>query len=220
MVTSTHLYYHPKGDHVRLVQAAVMVNYLRTRVEKFSNILGENSKIATVIGADFNSCPCIAAYHYLTTGSVERTHEDWMVYKKKDIPRCPCYYKHGNHGSKDENHSKEEGGEAFVDKEESLLPHMLHQSDMLSGDLVEDDFKGLDLKHDFHFSNVTGTEECTNYTKDFKAVLDYIFIDSDHLTVERTVPLPPVNELMEFVALPSVYFPSDHLALVADLKWK
>lgn len=217
MLANTHLYYHPKGDHVRLVQAAVMLNYLKTRLDCYSARLGNSAQIATVIGGDLNSCPCIAAYQYLVTGTVGKEHDDWMVYKSKKIPRCSCYYKYN---------SVEVGGKAksTASDKEVLPPHIqfkldqekLVQTSELPG---SSNFVGMDLRHDFHFHNATGTEDLTNYTADFKAVLDYILIDSDKLAVDRVIALPSVEEMSEFVALPSVHFPSDHLALVADLKW-
>ena len=224
LVANTHLYYHPKGDHVRLVQAAVLVNYLQTRLEKFDRLLGGGARIATVIAGDFNSCPCIASYEYLVKGHLSKDHKDWMGYRALGIPRCPCYYQH-NGGQVDET---DEMGVAAT--EEDLPPHirlgLVRQVAGLASDssatppASNNTFSGMELRHDFRFENVTGTERCTNYTSGFKAVLDYIFIDSDRLQAERVVPLPPLEEVSEFVALPSVYFPSDHLALVADLKWK
>lgn len=218
LVANTHLYYHPKGDGVRLVQTAVMLNYLRTRMDKFLEFLDDGARIATVIAGDLNSCPCIAAYRFLVDGRVGRDHKDWMVYKMQGIPQCQCYYQH-NRG----RGVAAQGGVMPANSDE-LLPHMqlkvkahADSVDSLSGG---GDFHGLDLRHDFRFQNVTGTERCTNYTANFKAVLDYIMIDSDHLTADRVVPLPSVEEVSEFVALPSPYFPSDHLALVADIKWK
>ncbi len=226
LVANTHLYYHPKGDHVRLVQAAVMVNYLRTRVEKFAGLLGEQgeegARIATVIGGDFNSCPCIAAYDYLVKGLVGKDHGDWMGYRRTLIPRCPCHYKH--------NEGKVECSNTSPGRENTLPPHIQFElnrqiakfgsDEGATPSVLNDTFSGMELRHDFRFENVTGTETCTNYTSGFKAVLDYILMDSAHLETERVVPLPSLEELSEFTALPSVYFPSDHLALVADLKWK
>lgn len=225
LVANTHLYYHPKGDGVRLVQMAVMLKYLRTRVNKFTQFLGDGARIATVIGGDLNTCPCIAAYRYLVDGHVSRDHEDWMVYKMQGVPQCRCYYKYNC------RRDVPEGGVMAADSEE-LPPHIRLKlsRDAACADSADSadtmpaegpgDFCGLDLRHDFRFQNVTGTEDCTNYTATFKCVLDYIVIDSDHLMADRVIPLPSVGEVSEFVALPSAYFPSDHLALVADLKWK
>ena len=227
MVANTHLYYHPKGDHVRLVQSAVLVNYLRTRVEKFATLLreegDEEARIATVIGGDFNSCPCIAAYDYLVKGRVGKDHEDWMGYRRSVIPRCPCHYKHngGQVGCTNASPRRPEKLPPHIELELDKQTARLSAADSgATPSVLNDTFCGMELRHDFRFENVTGTEVCTNYTAGFKAVLDYILIDSDFLEVERVVPLPLLEEVSEFVALPSVYFPSDHLALVADLNWK
>ena len=208
LVANTHLYYHPRGDHVRLAQSVVLVNFLRTKLEKYSALLGDAGKLAMVLCGDFNSCPCIAAYHYLVDGFVSREHRDWKGYRLKGMPPpCDCV--------------KVNDGDVLVSKAKKML-EMEAEEELyvpLEGSAV-DGFQGMELRHDLCLQNVTGTEHCTNFTSSFKAVLDYIMIGSAHLEVERVVPLPPVSELAEFVALPSVYFPSDHIALVADIKWK
>ncbi|KAG5467862.1 hypothetical protein LSCM4_00948 [Leishmania orientalis] len=57
----------------------------------------------------------------------------------------------------------------------------------------------------------------TNFTLTFREVIDYIFFSGDSLEVLRTVPIPPESELAENFALPNKNYPSDHIALVADL---
>lgn len=57
----------------------------------------------------------------------------------------------------------------------------------------------------------------TNFTKDFKDILDYIYVDRDHLTVVRIPSVATVDELSEELAIPSRSFPSDHVAVVVDL---
>ncbi|XP_043251424.1 2',5'-phosphodiesterase 12-like isoform X2 [Colletes gigas] len=75
------------------------------------------------------------------------------------------------------------------------------------------------LKHDLNLSSACGTPEYTNYTGAFSGCLDYIFYQKDYLGIEQIVPLPSKDELSLHTALPSVVFPSDHIALCADLKW-
>lgn len=211
MVVNTHLYYHPKGDHVRLMQVAVLMEYLRISMSKFSVALGkEGDKMATVLGGDLNSCPCIAAYQYLVSGRVEREHQDWRGYRiKGKPPQCLCYKAHNSTSALPEGAGTED---------QYFPPHIKLQEPAVDDTLHT--FEGLELRHDFRLQNVTGVENCTNFTGSFKAVLDYIMINTEHLELDKLVPLPSVNELSEFVALPSVYFPSDHVALVANIKWK
>lgn len=73
--------------------------------------------------------------------------------------------------------------------------------------------------HDFEFESACGTPEFTNYTGDFKGCLDYIFYDKQSIKLLRSIPLFDEAVLSENVALPNKVFPSDHLALVADLKF-
>lgn len=206
-VANTHLYFHPMADHIRLIQVEISLKFLKTALDAFIQTVGSQSKIAVIFCGDFNSCPCIAAYHYMLTGSVSKQHSDWMVYKLTEIPKCACNPRPPIFDQEDESEAEKETVQGSVWPACTQAPS-------------DDDFEGLDLYHGFHFENATGTTGYTNYTSGYRGVLDYIFIDSEHLSVERTVPLPSLEEVTEFVALPSLYFPSDHLALVADLKWK
>ena len=203
-IANTHLYFHPMGDHIRLLQVEVSLKVIRNALDAFKQIVGPRSTVAVLFCGDFNSCPCIAAYHYMLTGSVSKQHPDWMVYKLTEIPRCACNHKPLAVGAEGE---LEDGTE-----QASVWP-------VCSQVAVDDSFEGLDLHHGFQFQNATGTVGHTNFTSGYRGVLDYVFFDADNLSVERTIPLPSLEEISEFVALPSVYFPSDHLALVTDLKW-
>lgn len=214
LVATTHLYYHPKGDHVRLAQVALALNFLKSRLERILDSVGSHAKVATVLCGDFNTCPCIAAYEYLVRGHVSRHHRDWMVYKLSEVPPCNCNSKQSlkqeDSSSSDSESENEQGspGDVAVDKLYRRRPSTV------------DDFKGLDLRHSFHFQNAYGSSHYTNFTRGYSGVLDYIFVDSDHLSISRALPFPSHAEVTEFEALPSVYFPSDHLALVSDLRWK
>lgn len=201
LVANTHLYFHPMGDHIRLLQVEVSVKYLESVLEAFRQKISKDTLIAVIFCGDFNSCPCTAAYNYMLSGSVSRNHPDWQVYCMKEVPQCSCNHRVLNVVHEEENHWLESHLVAAAASEES------------SG-------VGLDLKHSLHFSNSCGTRYATNVTLGWTGVIDYIFIDSDCLTTQRVFPLPPAEQLTEHVALPSVNFPSDHVALVADLIWR
>ncbi|XP_065209811.1 2',5'-phosphodiesterase 12 [Planococcus citri] len=83
----------------------------------------------------------------------------------------------------------------------------------------ENDLK-LSLHNPISFESACGTPEFTNYTRLFAGCLDYIFYQKDLLTVEQVIPFPAKEDVMKHVGIPSVVFPSDHIALVADLAWK
>ncbi|XP_033228631.1 2',5'-phosphodiesterase 12 [Belonocnema kinseyi] len=84
----------------------------------------------------------------------------------------------------------------------------------------EEAVTGVSLSQDITFASACGTPEYTNYTADFSGCLDYIYYERDQLEVRQVIPMPTTEELALYEAIPSVVFPSDHLSLCADLKWK
>ena len=222
-VANTHLYFHPMADHIRLLQVVISLRFVEASLHKFREAAGQDARVAVVFGGDFNSCPCIAAYSYMISGAVSKSHPDWMVYKMTEIPKCNCNTKPQILTEEREEQAVESNSEARQTKSETgsvwVTSDDLEQA-KLSEATESDKFSGLDLKHDFHFQNACGTNQYTNYTAGYCGVLDYVFFDSDNLELEQVIPQPSHEEVIEFVALPSVYFPSDHLALVTDLKWR
>jgi hypothetical protein len=75
------------------------------------------------------------------------------------------------------------------------------------------------LSHHYKFFTAAGYPRFTNYTRDFKDLLDYIFVD-DNVEIKRVFPFPDEVLLSSEVALPSKSFPSDHISVVVDLKFK
>ncbi|KAF5270458.1 hypothetical protein FQA39_LY08336 [Lamprigera yunnana] len=80
--------------------------------------------------------------------------------------------------------------------------------------------EGLSVIQPLQLDSACGTPKYTNFTKGFAACLDYIYYNKSSFEVTQIIPFPSDEELMEHVALPSVVLPSDHIALVADLKWR
>jgi mRNA deadenylase 3'-5' endonuclease subunit Ccr4 len=50
--------------------------------------------------------------------------------------------------------------------------------------------------------------------------LDYIFYETERFELTKVVPLPSVEKVKEFVALPNKFIPSDHLPVVMEFKMK
>ncbi|KAF8774889.1 2' like protein [Argiope bruennichi] len=76
------------------------------------------------------------------------------------------------------------------------------------------------LEHNLRLDSACGTPEYTNYTAEFKGCLDYIFYNKDILKVTDVVPMPRHEQVIAQKALPSEYFPSDHIALICTMQWK
>jgi 2',5'-phosphodiesterase len=81
-------------------------------------------------------------------------------------------------------------------------------------------FERCHLSHDLKLHSACGYPEYTNYVTSFNGCLDYIFIEQESFDVCQVVPLQSHDEVTQFTALPNKVFPSDHLALVCDLKLK
>ena len=75
------------------------------------------------------------------------------------------------------------------------------------------------LSHDLDIISAAGFPPHSNYTRDFKDVLDYIYIEPKHFKVVRVAPFPSEEVLSRNTALPSCAFPSDHLAVIVDLEF-
>ncbi|XP_019392437.1 PREDICTED: 2',5'-phosphodiesterase 12 [Crocodylus porosus] len=158
-VANTHLYWHPKGGNIRLIQAAVALSHIRhIACELYPGI-------PIIFCGDFNSTPSTGLYHFVSSGSIDEHHEDWVSSGEEE--KC-----------------------------------------------------SMSLTHPFKLQSACGEPAYTNYVGGFHGCLDYIFIDAHALEVEQVIPLPSHEEVTTHQALPSVSHPSDHIALICDLKWK
>lgn len=81
-------------------------------------------------------------------------------------------------------------------------------------------FKVPSYSHSFEFRNCCGFPEFTTYTDGFKGAIDYIFASRETFEVQAVIPMPSEDELRVYTAIPSPVMPSDHLALICELKWK
>ncbi|KAH8303927.1 hypothetical protein KR018_001349 [Drosophila ironensis] len=85
---------------------------------------------------------------------------------------------------------------------------------------LEEAVSGVELSQPFKMDSACGTPEYTNFTTLFSGCLDYIYYQKDCFELLQSVPLPTEEEFKANTAIPSVVFPSDHVALIADLKFR
>ncbi|XP_078270725.1 2',5'-phosphodiesterase 12 [Rhinoraja longicauda] len=70
-VANTHLYWHPKGGHIRLIQIAIAFRHL----QQITSELHPNTPI--IFCGDFNSSPSSGLFDFVTKGSISPDHQDW-----------------------------------------------------------------------------------------------------------------------------------------------
>lgn len=58
-----------------------------------------------------------------------------------------------------------------------------------------------------------------SFTQGFRGCLDYVWCDKIAMSPVRSMPMPPLEAVTAFVALPSPEFPSDHLPVAADIRF-
>lgn len=80
--------------------------------------------------------------------------------------------------------------------------------------------QNVSLTQPYNFESACGCPKYTNYTPAFAECIDYIFYQTDNLKVSQVIPFPTEEQLKSHTAIPSIMFPSDHIALVTDLEWK
>ncbi|KAK7899434.1 hypothetical protein WMY93_020287 [Mugilogobius chulae] len=71
-VANTHLYFHPTGGNVRLVQMGVALTHLDHVISSVS------PGAALVFCGDFNSTPHSGVFELLTHSSITQSHSDWL----------------------------------------------------------------------------------------------------------------------------------------------
>lgn len=210
---NTHLFYHPTAGTIRLLQVDAMIQVL-TKLHEAIRLQGpaftfecdveedyeacsnsplpvtKDINITTMLIGDLNSTPKTAAIEYLLSGEISSIHDIWSSINN---------FKWGRRlGDEKDNDSKDNNNEGIVSIGDDAMPSLSHQ---------------------FKFSSAAGFPEYTNYTRDFKDVLDYIFVD-ENIDIKRVCPFPSEDILSSKVALPSTLFPSDHISVVVDLKFK
>ncbi|XP_072136534.1 2',5'-phosphodiesterase 12 [Mobula birostris] len=70
-IANTHLYWHPKGGHIRLIQIAIAFRHLH----QITSEMYPNAPI--IFCGDFNSIPNSGLYEFVTKGSISADHQDW-----------------------------------------------------------------------------------------------------------------------------------------------
>lgn len=174
IVCNTHLFFHPYGSHIRLLQAFALAYQL----EKVKRSLDSNT--ATIFCGDLNSSLESAGGRLLTSGYVEKnsrslkTHLNTFRYSNNEGLSSP----------------------------------------------TDDDFPAIRLPSSCtRLRSVFDVQPpVTHFIPGFVDTLDHILI-SDELATSNTSNMPDLEALSKHVAMPSPNLPSDHVSVIADVKF-
>ena len=201
LVVNTHLYFHPGASHIRALSVALILAYAADLLSK-QNFFGE---CAVFFCGDLNSEPDTAAIELFANGSVSSDHHEWHD--------CTHFTWKGRDDDVQGFELDEElKYELKVDNEHDTGCSRFELTNPF-GRLVSSD----GLRSAF-----------TNYVKGYIGSLDYIFYSGEKMKLENFAPLPlegdlcergnvgEGGEILKQGYLPSQFFPSDHVSLVAD----
>ncbi|XP_064117001.1 2',5'-phosphodiesterase 12-like isoform X2 [Macrobrachium nipponense] len=100
-----------------------------------------------------------------------------------------------------------------------MTTQLIDSEDVDWSSCPEECIKGVEIYHNYEMESACGLPPYTNYTVGFYGCLDYIFYQTDKFIVKKVIPMPTHEEVTEHTALPSITFPSDHIAIIADLEF-
>jgi mRNA deadenylase 3'-5' endonuclease subunit Ccr4 len=160
-------------------------------------------KVSVILQGDLNSTPGVVTLEYLENGELNP-----LVLS--DAWERLSFYRWSTSAE-----TAEESQEVDRLLKNSFQKKKLGNVELPTGPLEMNLFR-----HPLNLENTSKNIPYTNYVPVFKELLDYIFISKDHLEVVTLAPMPTAEELEEETALPSSVFPSDHLSIAIDVKYK
>ncbi|KAJ5136279.1 Glucose-repressible alcohol dehydrogenase transcriptional effector [Penicillium atrosanguineum] len=195
IVVNCHLYWDPAFKDVKLIQAAIMMEDLTELAEKY---------------AKWPECKDKAAFRFSeaesgpeNTPTVEPARS--AEYASGDqIPLLICGDLNSSPGSA--VHSLINSGQ--LSKDHSELDGRLYGRYQKQG-----------MKHPFKLKSTYGAIgelSFTNYTPDFKDILDYMWYTTNTLHVSALLGEVDKDYLSRVPGFPNFHFPSDHVALFAE----
>jgi 2',5'-phosphodiesterase len=225
VVSNTHLFFHPRARHIRLLQAMCLLQQVHELRDKHRS---EGNSPRLLLCGDMNCTPDQAVVQLFLRGEVGSNHPDWdhaaeFRWQKGDEECMPA------------DEFEEDGGEdmsAITKTDYTAEPSADPQAacdEAASEELVpqtetrHSSGMGLTLTNPLGpLIDVYASEPLpfTNYVNDFHGTLDYILTCSGLTSVNR---LPGVSEeelRPEGVqgGLPCELYPSDHLSIAADVE--
>jgi 2',5'-phosphodiesterase len=233
VVSNTHLYYHPNGCHIRALQFFIFMSAVQ---EHAATIEGGAEIVAP---GDYNFSRTTGGYRLATTGAVLPDDTCWHKGLKHywGMDRAQT-------GAVAAAVAEAEGAvDDAAGDEEYDVTDLITPSDhpaVISGASTVSEVQ--DATSNFASKLQSPPTTCftpklhlprgplidlhptdddmrfTNYALTFKECIDHIFVSRGVRRV-ATLPQPSEAQLAKDIAIPSLTFPSDHIALVTDLEF-
>jgi mRNA deadenylase 3'-5' endonuclease subunit Ccr4 len=244
VVANTHLYYHPLCAYIRLLQMHFILKTITEIVQQVSSgqthsteedlakaldkslkineekekspmenlrfKCKRDSKVSVILQGDLNSTPGVVTLEYLENGQLNP-----LVLS--DAWERLSFYRWSTSAETAEESQEVDRllKSSFQKKKLDFHGQGSGSIELPTGPLEMNLFR-----HPLNLENTSKDIPYTNYVPVFKELLDYIFISKDHFEVVTLAPMPTAEELEEETALPSSVFPSDHLSIAIDVKYK
>lgn len=232
IIGNTHLYYHPAGEIVRAAQSFLVAK----ECQKFKeSISGVSAETGLVIAGDFNATPETYTILGMRNGTlnrhdIERSYCDVAIECNADAGSC-----------KGEVKTREGVAYSLSDVETETLDtagkhkrgNLLVKWKVRDWDTIESagnqdyDSKDTLLTHGLRLCScydryLKEKAQCipiSTYTPEFEGTLDWIFYSSDSIAMAHLWQMYP-RETLAQPAMPSLLFPSDHIPIVAEFRFK
>lgn len=196
IIVNSHLYWDPAFKDVKLIQTAILMEEITKQSERY---------------AKWPPCTEKAAFRFREAGGEQTMPEPApsAEYASGDqIPLFMCGDFNSSPGSAAYNLIASGG---LVEKHPDLEKRMY-------GNLSR-----IGMTHPFKLKSAYGSVgelSFTNYTPDFKDILDYIWYTSNTVHVSALLGEVDKEYLQRVPGFPNYHFPSDHMALFAEFSVK
>jgi 2',5'-phosphodiesterase len=214
---NSHFYYHPRGEHIRLLQAQLLLMELNDIAQQYPHT-------SILVAGDFNATPETATLEYLRNGIInERTLDRLFIQgittegvstTDETLPSAGTVAAtEANVGRRHGNFTMEWSPSSWSSKDcvkslqfSTMMPRFTHPLQ-------------LECTHDKYLVQGSRNQPLTTLTPTFDGTLDYIFIDARSLIMEHVWDLFETATLEENMALPNIVFPSDHVAVICEISF-
>lgn len=214
VIANTHLFFHPLARHVRTLQVMCLLHAAQELRQKHRAADGTLPEF--IVAGDLNAAPNTAPVQLILEGVIESTHADWDY---------AFQFSWGKESAEEAvdleagNNKDEPTVEPDAKRQRHHLSDCAAQMEPLPADECQPG-KGVSIQSATGaLCNAYGDHPLpfTNYVHEFVETLDWIF-HTKGLKSCRVLSGPSHSDLKPNGGLPCSLYPSDHIAIAADIE--